>query len=291
MRLLTTTSKTRTQTKSLQLLSLLCACLLPLTALAQDAKQIHSVSAGYIQDKVQAVDTGQNATLSADQSELLSAQRLQVSPSSLGPKTRDQVIQSHIDKAQKALVKQQMSASPALFANGIYRDFYIYDAYSRLFVDNDLDGFYQTFSVTFDADVSGIYINERAEVFAELYLSRNGGPWEHYYTTDVFSIFGDATDDDFEVLTNLDVGFATDHYDVLIDLYEYGYGDIVATVSSNEFDSLYALPLESANWDSDYIEYEDDYAGSFSLWALFALSMAALLRRKRYNRLTMTIVS
>ncbi|QQX79077.1 choice-of-anchor H family protein [Shewanella sp. KX20019] len=269
---------TKTQTKSLQLLPLLGACLLPLTALAQDVNQIHSVSAGYIEGKVQAVD-GHSATLSAAQGELLSAQRIQVSSSSLGPNSREQVIQSHIDKAQKTLVNQQMSASAALFANGIYRDFYIYDAYSRLFVDNDADGFYQTFSVTFDADVNGIYINERADVFAELYLSRNGGPWEHYYTTDVFSIFGDATDDDFVVLTTLDVGFSTDHYDVLIDLYEFGYGDIVATVSSNEFDSLYALPLESANWDSGYIEHEDDYAGSFSLWALFTLSLAALLRQ------------
>lgn len=283
--------QSKIRTKQLQLLPLLCACLLPLTAVAQDLNQARSVSAGYIQDKDFAAYAIQGTELSAAQRELLSAQRLQISPSSPSPLSREQVIKTHIDKAEKATIKRQATASPALFANGIYRDFYIYDAYSRLFVDNDVDGFYQTFSVTFDADVSGVYINERADVFAELYLSRNGGPWEHYYTTDIFSIFGDATDDDFEVLTTLDSGFAADYYDVLIDLYEVGYGDIVATVSSNDFDSLYALPLESAYWDNDYIEHESEHAGSFSLWALFALSLAALVRKKRYNHRNRTIVS
>ncbi|MGS0728212.1 choice-of-anchor H family protein, partial [Shewanella sp. 0m-11] len=93
--------------------------------------------------------------------------------------TREQIIQSHQDKAMEANQDLVKSGSLKQFANGIYRNFYIYDAYSRLFIDNDYDGFYQTFSVTFDADVEGSYVNERADVFAELYLSRNGGPWEH----------------------------------------------------------------------------------------------------------------
>ncbi|WP_299803398.1 choice-of-anchor H family protein [uncultured Shewanella sp.] len=184
--------------------------------------------------------------------------------------TREQNIQNHIDKATQANQDLAKSGSVKQFANGIYRDFYIYDAYSRLFVDNDYDGFYQTFSVTFDADVQGIYVNERADVFAELYLSRNGGPWEHYYTTDIFRIYGNATDDDFEVLTTLESGYRTDHYDVLIDLYEVGYGDIVATVSSYDFDSLYALPLESSDRDDIYIE-EDYHGGSLSVGLLLLL--------------------
>lgn len=184
--------------------------------------------------------------------------------------TREQIVQSHIDKAMQANFELAKNGSVKQFANGIYRDFYIYDAYSRLFVDNDYDGFYQTFSVTFDADVEGYYVNERADVFAELYLSRNGGPWEHYYTTDIFRIVGNATDDDFEVLTTLESGYPTDHYDVLIDLYEVGYGDIVATVSSNDFDSLYALPLESRDRDDYYIE-EDYHGGSVSIAMLLIL--------------------
>ena len=214
-----------------------------------------------------------------EQQRLLQAKGLDGNEAQPAKLTREQVMQNHIDKATQANQDLAKSGSVKQFSNGIYRDFYIYDAYSRLFVDNDYDGFYQTFSVTFDADVEGYYVNERADVFAELYLSRNGGPWEHYYTTDVFTIFGNATDDDFEVLTTLDLGYRTDHYDVLIDLYEVGYGDIVATVSSNEFDSLYALPLESSDRDDVYIE-DDYHAGSLS--AVFLLVMTLLLwQRKR----------
>ncbi|MCK8047052.1 choice-of-anchor H family protein [Shewanella sp. 1CM18E] len=217
-----------------------------------------------------------------EQQRLLQAKGLDGDEARPAKLTREQVMQNHIDKALKTQQIAEKSNANLQFANGVYRDFYIYDAYSRLFVDNDYDGFYQTFSVTFDADVEGYYANERAEVFAELYLSRNGGPWEHYYTTDVFTIFGNATDDDFEVLTTLDLGYRTDHYDVLIDLYEVGYGDIVATVSSNDFDSLYALPLESSDRDDIYID-DDYHAGSLSLplMVMLLLLLGGKLSRAR----------
>ncbi|ACA87647.1 choice-of-anchor H family protein [Shewanella woodyi] len=203
------------------------------------------------------------------------------------PKTRQEMISAHKKglipvKYQLKKVKGDSQANvPAAFANPIYNEFAIYDASSRLFEDNDYDGFYQTFSVTFDADVYGAYQNEHAEVYAEMYLSRNGGPWEHYYTTDIFTIVGDSTEDDFEVLTTLNSGYSADYYDVLIDLYEVGYTDIVATVSSDDFDSLYALPLESS--DRDYIDNgnsssEGHGGGSLSFIVLLGLALLARLR-------------
>ncbi|WP_425423494.1 choice-of-anchor H family protein [Shewanella fidelis] len=224
-----------------------------------------------------------------DQQRLLQAKELDGNEALPAKLTREQIIQIHIDKALKTQQLAEKNNANLQFANGVYRDFYIYDAYSRLFVDNDYDGFYQTFSVTFDADVEGYYANERAKVFAELYLSRNGGPWEHYYTTDVFTIFGNATDDDFEVLTTLDLGYRTDHYDVLIDLYEVGYGDIVATVSSNDFDSLYALPLESSDRDDIYID-EDYHAGSLSLPLMTMLLLLLGLKLRRTRKIAVDLI-
>lgn len=267
------------QTKRLSLIVLFLGALLPLEAVAQELGQIRSTSAGYKMEKERNGSVRTGAELTLQQQELLTRQRLENTNKVPSKTSREQVMQSHIDNALKAESLRQISASPALYANSVYRDFYIYDAYSRLFVDNDFDGFYQTFSVTFDADVSGAYINETANVFAELYLSRNGGPWEHYYTTDIFTIFGDATDDDYEVLTTLESGYTTDHYDVLIDLYEVGYGDIVATVSSSDFDSLYALPLESSYWDDEYIEIETEHGGSMSLWGILVIFALGLSRR------------
>ncbi|RTR32734.1 choice-of-anchor H family protein [Shewanella atlantica] len=200
-----------------------------------------------------------------------------------GVRTREEVILAHKNgQTSSKYAKQKMAGEAAQFANPIFHEFSIYEASSRLFTDNDLDGYYQTFSVTFDADLIGFGSYERADVYAELYLSRDGGPWVHYYSTDIFTIIGDSSDDDFEVLTTLHTGYPADYYDVLIDLYEVGFDDIVATISSDDTDNLYALPLESSDRDEVYIgdsSSEGHGGGSLSLLGLFILGCVSLKRR------------
>ncbi|KIO37202.1 hypothetical protein DB48_05200 [Shewanella sp. cp20] len=230
---------------------------------------------------------GQRMTDSQQASaELLKQQEVAPAPR----KTRDQVIaerQALTQGASDAGTKVLKSSAQRLEA-GIYHEFVIYEASSRLFEDFDYDGFYRTFSVTFDADVHSYYVGEHADVYADLYLSRNGGPWELYHTTDVFTIVDDATDDDFEVLTTLHTGYPTDHYDVLIDLYEVGYSDIVATISSDDVDDLYGLPLESADRDEyvvdEVITEVEVSGGSLSvgwLFGLLGLGWLSLIRRRQ----------
>ncbi len=220
--------------------------------------------------------------------QMLTQKKLQLLTSSEGVKsdgmrTREEVILAHKNgQTSSKYAKQKMAGEVAQFANPIFHEFSIYEASSRLFTDNDLDGFYQTFSVTFDADLIGFGSYERADVYAELYLSRDGGPWVHYYSTDIFTIIGDSSDDDFEVLTTLHTGYPADYYDVLIDLYEVGFDDIVATLSSDDTDNLYALPLESSDRDDIYIgdsSSEGHGGGSLSLFGLFILGCLSLKRR------------
>ena len=196
------------------------------------------------------------------------------------PMTREQVTAKHASQGMPS----SSAASEDLNRAPVYHSFSIYDASSRLFEDFDYDGFYQTFSVTFDVDVYGNYLNERADLFAELYLSRNGGPWVHYYTTEVFSIYGDSQQDNYEVLTTLYTGYVTDHYDVLIDVYEVGYSDVVATINADQVDGLYALPLESSDRDRerepDVIIVEES-GGSLSVLGLLLLGLFAGLRLNR----------
>ena len=194
------------------------------------------------------------------------------------PMTREQVTAKHASQGMPS----SSATSEDPYRAPVYHSFSIFDVSSRLFEDFDYDGFYQTFSVTFDVDVNGAYLNERADLFAELYLSRNGGPWLHYYTTDVFTIYGDSTQDDYEVLTTLYTGYATDHYDVLIDVYEVGYSDIVATISADETDSLYALPLESSDRDREpEVIVVEESGGSLSVLVLLFLVLCAGLRMNR----------
>lgn len=157
--------------------------------------------------------------------------------------------------------------------------FVIFEGYTQLIEDYDADGFYQTFSVTFDADLITYSPYDQAMVYAELYLSENGGPWQHYYTTDDFIIYGESSDDNYEVYSTLSQGFNANHYDVLIDLYEVGYPSIVASYSSDDTNSLYALPLESSDYDVAYYEEVHIHGGSGSLITILILTVLLTFRK------------
>jgi len=185
-------------------------------------------------------------------------------------KTRAEILKSKTNKPSK-ITPLVRSKSYSNYAH--YPDFTIYGATTLLQDDYDGDGFYQTFSVSFDADIISYTESQWAEVYALLYISKNGGPWTHYYTTDSFIIEGDTDLDEYEVITTFLSGYSTDHYDILIDLYQVGYNDTVASFSSDDSNALYALSLESADYDEPYNEpyievIEISHGGSFSIVVL-----------------------
>jgi hypothetical protein len=146
-------------------------------------------------------------------------------------------------KANPVAGKPQRSVTLSAQADS----FYIYDAVSTLRADRDDDGYHSEFRVRFDADVR---VGD-ALVYAKLYLRRRGeSQWYLYRETDDFWIYGQSGDDDYYVTTTLDDGYATDEYDVLIDLYESGHEGIVATLGPAESGALVALPLEEAGLDA-----------------------------------------
>ncbi|MFT6349523.1 MAG: hypothetical protein ACJAYB_002551 [Psychromonas sp.] len=151
--------------------------------------------------------------------------------------------------------------------------FTIYNAFTRLHDDFDFDGYYRTFSLVFDADIYSYDGHDSsAAVYARLYLSKNGGPWINYYSTDDFIIHSDSDQDEYEVITSLASEYNTNNYDLLIDLYQVGYDGIVATYSSNDNQALYALPLESGDYDQSYVDTVYVYhGGSLSSWLLIIL--------------------
>lgn len=202
-------------------------------------------------------------------------------------KTSDQLSGKATSKTREIMLSSQNSiinkANKNLISNRSNRDysadFVIYGATSLLQDDFDGDGFYQTFSVIFDADIYSYTENQFGEVYALLYISKNGGPWSHYFTTDNFIIEGDTNLDEYEVITTFLSGYSSDYYDVLIDLYQVGYSDIVATYSSDDSNALYALPLESTDYDERYIEVvETSSGGGFSVVALLIILISAAFR-------------
>lgn len=228
----------------------------------------------------------------AEKSKSISATKTTWDQSSALNQLKDQAtLKNQLSGLTREQVKEQKIAQDLVTMNKkkaasrIHHSFTIFQGYAQLIEDYDQDGFFQTFSVTFDADVHSYdYINS-AKVYAELYLSKNGGDWIHYHTTDDFVIYGEDQDDEYEVYTTLNQGYIPEYYDVLIDLYEVGYSDIVATYSANDTNDLYALPLESTDYDPDYVDvvYESESHGhGGSIFVLLALlGTVGLLKTRR----------
>lgn len=202
-------------------------------------------------------------------------------------KTRTEIINSKVNSIKlsknlpKNLSKSKVLARSRSYNN--YPDFAIYGATTLLQDDYDSDGFYQTFSVSFDADIVSYTQSQLGKVYALLYISNNGGPWTHYYTTDDFIIEGETDLDEYEVITTFLSGYPTDHYDILIDLYQVGYSDIVASYSSDDSNALYALSLESADYDEPYeVPYievvEISHGGGFSIIILVLFLLMYFVR-------------
>ncbi len=166
-------------------------------------------------------------------------------------------------------------ARSALSAHPTGRVFTIFDAQAVLSWDDDGDGFYHRLRVSFDPDVSG----DEAWVYARLYLSLEGEPWNHIHTTEVFPITGDASDDAYEVVTRLIDGYPTGYYDVLIELYDADYDLLVLNYGPYEDRDLAVLPLEDSYRDS----YEDygGGGGAMGLAMLLLLLTAGLGMRRQ----------
>jgi hypothetical protein len=162
----------------------------------------------------------------------------------------------------------------------------LYDATTELISDFDHDGFYHRFRVTYDADT----IYPEAYIFAELYLSYEGGPWNYIAAGDSYYIYGDSEQDTFTIETELAEGFAPGYYDIRIELYDADTGYRILSYGPYDDPSLSALPLEDS-YDDDYVEVitpiETEVIisaaghthGSMGLWLLSIPLLTGLFRR------------
>jgi len=147
------------------------------------------------------------------------------------------------NKASKPL-KYRSESAPKSSQNAVQAyGFSIYEPNTRteLLADLDSDGYFSEFEIEFDADFDQL---DSRNVYAVIYYSQNGGPWTEFFVTEVYTIFSDNVDDVYSVSFQLLADFPSDEYDFLIDLYEDGFSEIVATIGPDDTDQLYALPLE-----------------------------------------------
>lgn len=167
-------------------------------------------------------------------------------------------------------------------------DYSIFDSDSVLISDFDEDGFYHRFSISVDADT----LFDHSQVYADIYISYEGGPWEFFTSSDVYDIYLDNYNDEFVIENELTSGYPTGYYDFKIKLFDAHTDEWLVSYDSFDDASLRALPLESANRDDDYLVddviVDEVYVygtGSVDFISLVLLALLSLLiKHKHYGR-------
>lgn len=202
--------------------------------------------------------------------------------------TRDEMLKQSKIEITQPLQKQgfrKESSSVESIDYSSHPDFSLYNADVDLISDFDHDGFYHRFSVSIDADT----LYSVAYVYARLYLSYEGGPWNHYATSDAYHIYSDSELDSFVIETELAEGFPAGHYDIRIELFDADTSNWLLSYGPYEDSSLSALPLEDSIYDDidpvvHYpVEAEVVVAASGSMHAWLLLLPALLLALRRYT--------
>ncbi len=138
------------------------------------------------------------------------------------------------------------SAGSSTTSSAPNTDFWIYSADVELFGDSDRDGYFSGIDLLFDADT---YFS-RAEVFAVVYLSYEGGDWTEYAETETFVINGSSGTDEYVIVSDLVAGYPAGSYDILIELFDDYDGSFVADIGPENTSELAFLPLEDSQRDS-----------------------------------------
>jgi len=188
------------------------------------------------------------------------------------------------DKTARAAVQQK----PGSVSQSPNTEFWFYDADVQLFSDFDRDGYFYGIDLLFDADT----IYTAADVYAVLYLSYEYGPWNEYAETEVFTIFGTSSNDEYIVETELVSGYPTGSYDILIELFDAYDDTFVASIGPDELSGLALLPLEDSARDapassgSTQVVVNSGGGGSFSWLLLLALLAVRMTLRPQAARLS-----
>ena len=159
--------------------------------------------------------------------------------------TAGQRMLSSTAKQASAGQSARPGAAPPVALAGA-NDFWIYDADVVLFGDDDNDGYFFGIDLLIDADT----VWSSADVYAVLYLSLDGGPWNEYAVTEEFRIAGARADDEFVIVTELQSGYPSGDYDLLVGLFSAETGEYLADFGPEANSALGFLPLEDFNRDA-----------------------------------------
>ena len=162
-------------------------------------------------------------------------------------------------------------------------DFWFYEADVVLFNDDDNDGYFHGIDLLFDVDTNFI----SADVYALLYLSLDGGPWNEYAETETFTIFGSTATDEYVLVTELMAGYSTGSYDILVELFDANDNAFLSSFGPDETSALAFLPLGDFGFDSPIVpaqvvvNHGHGGGGAMDCWFLSACILLLLFSGHR----------
>jgi hypothetical protein len=158
-------------------------------------------------------------------------------------------------------------------------EFEIFNAWVTTHGDLDYDGYFHHISIGFDADVNSDVVEA---VYAKLYLSRDGGPWFLFSTTELYEIEGNDGGDIYEIYGELVDGFQPGYYSVLIELHSLYHPGIVSERQVDLDDYGQPIALEDTGYDEPYTEVyieQHHHTGGLNLMGILVLGGLWLLKK------------
>ena len=217
---------------------------------------------------------------------VVDADEIRISRSLRGSPDRIREKYSKLEKSEnsyKALSLSGTRSSPS-GQQGAANDFWFYTADVILFNDDDFDGYYWGIDLLFDADT----YYDVADVYAVVYLSLNGGPWNEVAATESFPIFGATSDDEYVLIIELESGYPTGRYDILIELFDSYDGEFLVDFGPADTSELSFLPLEDFNRDDptldDHVVVVHGGGGAASWWMISMMLVLLLGTSLQNNR-------
>ena len=138
--------------------------------------------------------------------------------------------------------------------------------------DADDDNYYESFTLSVDADTSYGSKNLVADILIDGQL---------FYTSSPFTIFADSTEDKQYFDIKLQSGFVSNYYDLEVILRDASYGHELHYINSNSWANLANLALESYEYiQDDYVEVEVVHRSGSVAYILLGLVGIAFYRRK-----------
>lgn len=160
---------------------------------------------------------------------------------------------------------------------------------TTLMVDDDNDGYYSTFRVTFDPDTNvGVQ-----SAYAVIWVRPQGGEWVKEHESETFVVDPSGNADAYSLTAEWISGYPTSHYDIQIDLYDAAT-DLLAATAGSEWSAFSRVPLEDQSRDvapnppvsgggGGDTSSRERGGGALEMWWVFALLGLAGVRRWRAN--------